>query len=362
MESAATVSLKLFRWSAAIVLCLLLLGSFGTVAFAVTQSATTSVPGPTPEYSSWQQQVTNLPLPSAGCFEATYPTVAWVSGGSNCVTPQPIPATVGGGGSGSDWETSLSSGNIGESQGYVSAMSGVTGEWDNGVPGANYYSLQDNSNTFTCNTPDTNNSNAECWEQFLFFNDPGSSSGSLVIQYWLIGYLITHTSCPSTHTRLWSMGWQTSNPTSSCWADSALSYTTPLENPSSLTSYQLKGYADLSGNDESVFCHTTTCYAVTVAHTVFDLSSYWTDAEWNVLGYSGSEACFNPTSSPTGCGPTGSPSVTVTQYLYNSGGTNIASNCYQNGTTGETNNLNVPSSCSSVTATPPDDYIYFTMT
>jgi hypothetical protein len=242
-------------------------------------------------------------------------------------------------------------------------MSGVTSESDNGVgTGTNYYGLQDNSNTFTCNTSDTGGVNAKCWEQFVFINDPGASAGLVYIQYWLIGYLNSHTSCPSTYTYLASPGWMTPspNPTSSCYANSGTSYTTPLENPSSLTSYQLKGYADLSGYDESVFCHTTTCYAVAISYTVLDLNGGWTYAEWNVLGYGGgSTACFNGSGSPCS-GPSGSPSVMVEQYLYNSGGTNTASSCLSGGTTGETNSLTL-GSCSAIVS-PAPYYMYFTMT
>ncbi len=343
------------RLSAAAVLAVLVMSSFGTAAAATTSTSTTSIPGPTAEYASWQQQITNTPTPlSGGCFQATYPSLQWVTGGSNCTTPTSLtPFSVG---NGNDWEAKISSGHIGESQGYISAMTGFSSEADS-VLGTNYYSIQDNSNTWTCNTSDTGNVNADCWEQFIFANDPGSSSGLVLIQYWLIGYVSgTITACPTTHTGITS--WVQSG--TSCYADSSVTYTTPQENPSSLTSYQQKGYADLSGNDEAVFCHTTTCYAVAVAYTVLDLAAGWTYAEWNVLGDGGGDAaCINGSGSPCS-GPTGSPSLTVEQYLYNSAGTNTASSCLSGGTSGETNSLTL-GSCSAIVS-PAPYYMYFAMT
>ena len=352
------------RLGAAVVLLVLATSFLGTAAgvtttiTTTTATTTTSIPGPTANYSSWQQQVSNLPTPTAGCWEATYPAVAWVSGGSDCAgsSPAPMPVTVG---NANDWQAKISSGNIGESQGYVSSDSGVTSESDSLVSpsGTNYYSLQDNSNFFTCNTSDTGGVSADCWEQFVYQNDPGASSGYLFIQYWLLGYIGgSITSCPSTHTGI--LAWTQYG--SDCYTDSATPYSVPQENPSSLTSVQLKGYADLSGDDEAVFCHTTSCYAVTAPYGVLDLYSNWTYAEWNVLGYGGgSTACFNGSGNPCS-GPSGSPSVMVEQYLYNSAGTNTASTCLSGGTTGETNSLTL-GSCSAIVS-PAPYYIYFSMT
>ncbi len=360
MESAATVSLKLFRWSAAIVLGLLLLGSFGNVAYAATQPTVTPVPGPTPEYSSWQQQVTNLPMPSAGCFEATFPVVEWVGGESSC---GPAPSLILKVGDGNDYSAQISSGNIGESQGYVSSMSGVTSEADN-ASGNNYYTIQDNSNKFTCNTSDTGGINANCLEQLVFVS-PGSGNGYVFIQYWLLGYISgTQTTCPTTYTGLAYPYWQKVG--TNCFGSSGTGSVLASEPATSLASYQVKAYADNGGYDEAIFCNGGTCHGVSVTYAVLDLAAGWTAAEWNVLGYNnGSTACFNGSGNPCS-GPSGSPSVTITQYLYNSAGTNTASSCKSTSSQGaytvETNSLTLPNSCYTVTSVPVNDYMYFTMT
>jgi hypothetical protein len=246
-------------------------------------------------------------------------------------------------GGGTDYEGQIASGNhIGEAQGYVSGFSGFSSESD-GSFGTNYYSLQDDSNEFSTTYSGTS---VTVWQQFVFQNDPGSSSGYVFIQYWLLNYYSTYGSCPSTHTYLTAWGQSGNN----CFANSNTSYSTPQENPSGLQSYEQKGYADNGGYDESVFCNGGTCYAEAVTYTVFDLAASWTVSEWNVLGFgAGSTADF---SSGT--------SITVTQYLYNSGGTNTAVSCASNsGTSLEKNNLSLSPNCYTVTSTNYD-YMYFT--
>lgn len=341
---------------AATALVLLVFSSLSAVSYASTVGSS-KVPGPTPQYSVWQQEITNLPTPSAGCFEATYPVVAWVGGQSSC---GPAPSLILNVGDGNDWDAQISSGNIGESQGYVSSMSGVTSESDS-VAGSNYYTIQDNSNPFTCNTADTGNINADCLQQMVFVN-PGSGNGYVFMQYWLLGYISgTQTTCPTTSTGLASPGWQKSG--TNCFGSSGTGSVGSSESPTSLTSYQVKGYADLSGNDESVFCNGNTCHAIAVGYTVLDLAAGWTDAEWNVLGYNnGSTACFNGSGNPCS-GPSGSPSLTIEQYLYNSAGTNTASSCKSTSSLSaysvETNSLTL-GSCSATGSSPY--YIDFGMT
>jgi hypothetical protein len=345
--------------SASVIMSVLLLSSFATVA--AENTSTSSVPGPTSQYSAWQQAVTNLPPPSAGCYTATYPIVAWVGGESSCGPAQPMPETVG---NGNEHDASISSGYIGESQGYVSSETNVNSESDNGAgTGSNYYTIQVNSNGFTCNTPDTGNINANCWEQFIFRN-PGSGNGYVEIQYWLWNYVSASgpTSCPSTHTYTgaWTE-WPTPGVGPDCYSTTFTGSVGSSESPLSLTSYQVKGYADNGGYDEPVFCNGPHCNAIIVNYGVLDLAAGWTSAEWNVLGFGGgSTACFN--GSGSNCSPSGSPSVTVEQYLYNSAGTNTASSCLTPTSpyfSGEENDLSL-GTCTATSSSPY--YIYFTMT
>jgi hypothetical protein len=334
---------------------LLLLPSFGVVVYS---DSSTPPPGPTPQYSSWQDAVTNLPVQSPGCYVANYPVVQWTPGGENCVTPPSMPLTVG---AGNDWEDYSYSPNIAQAQGWVT-ISGYSSESDS-LKGTNYYSIQVNTNQFYTTYA---GKGTYALEQFVFANTPSTgppysacsnNAGCVFIQYWLINY----GTCPTTHPYL--TVWTAHG--SSCYADSNIGFKTPVENPSGLSSYQQKGYADLSGNDESVFCNGTQCYATVVPYTILNLAADWYLSEWNVLGWGGgSGACFNAAGNPCPA-PSGSPSFKVTQYLYNSGGADLTSVCNYGGASGETNNLNLPSSCyanSGYNNGMYYSYIYFTMT
>ena len=323
--------------------------------------ATNHVGAYTSAMPCWQQQVTNLALPSAGCFEASFPVVQWIAGGSNCVEPKGGP--LAGGTQGNDYEASSAT-NIYEAQGYVSAASGLTSEYDSkrpyGSTGQNFYGIQDNTNTFSTTY---NGSSTTGWEQFAFLNNASAAAGYVFIEYWLIGWFSTHTSCPSTHPSYLSV-WR---PDSiilpySCWANSALAYHTPEEDPSGILNYQLKGYANINGNDESVFCNGPSCYATAVPYTVLNLAGGWTSSEWNILGFqSSSGACFNitpPVSDPCP-NPSGSPSMTIYNYLYNSSGQVLLESCISNqGWTAEYNNLNLKT-CT-VANSQGGGYMYFT--
>lgn len=330
------------------------MSSFAAVAAQANATSTdrTSIPGPTSVYASWQEQVTNLPTPSTGCFVATYPLVQWVAGGSNCVAPRSSNLNVG---NGNDNLAGLSSGNIWESQGYVSTDSGIASEADS-TKGSNYYTLQENSNYFSTTY---GGHYAVGWEQFAFQNNPGAGAGYVFIVYWLIGWYQAFGSCPSQQSGL--SAWQQDASGLNCFAATNTSYKTPQENPSGsgLLNYQLKAYADNGGNDESVFCNGAACYAETAGYTILDLAGGWTSAEWNVLGYSkGTTACINGSGNPCSS-PSGFPSITVEQYLYDSTGTSIPSSCGSGGHTSEKNDLTL-GTCGTSPTSPY--YIQFSMT
>jgi hypothetical protein len=327
-----------------------------TSAFAVSDQSSNHSVG-SAGHIDWQQLVTNLPTPSAGCFIATYPIVQWIPGGTNCVTPPSQPENVGG--SGNDFYAYVSSGTIGQAQGYVSSASGLTTEADTSK-GSNYYSLQDTTNSYTISAGNYSGFTGEM--QFIFINNPGTSSGNVYMQYWLKNYISMpfRPSCPGQGSYLTPWIQNGVN----CYANSSVSYSTPLENPSGVLNYQLKGYANLLGNDESVFCVTgVMCYATAVPYTVLYLSSSWTTSEWNFLGWgAGSGACLNGTPSGGSCPtPSGSPSMTITQYLYDSTGTNVATQCSAASASGtvEYNSLTLGGLCTPNTVSPY--YMYFSM-
>src|SRR6202022_3696276 len=95
--------------------------------------------------------------------------------------------------------------------------------------------------------------------------------GDLKIEYWLIsGY---GSSCPAKDSNL-ATNWTYIPSNGYC---TAYSYTDhiPQANPSPIPSYHLKGYADIGGNDEAVFCNGGSCNAEAVAYTVLHLASHW---------------------------------------------------------------------------------------
>jgi hypothetical protein len=226
-------------------------------------------------------------------------------------------------------------------------MTGYSNETDSLIGSNNYYSIQDNSNFFSTTYA---GASTTAWEQFIFYNDPANSSSYIVIEYWLWNWIPSHSQCPSQNSNL--TPWKKDGSGKNCTAYSVTGSTSEYD-PSGLTSYIFKGYADNGGNDEAVFCYSSSCHAVSVPYSVLDLAAKWTTSEWGVFGYmNGSGACFN--ASPSGglsChNPSGSPSLTVTQYLYNSAGTNTAAGCDTSQlNTGEFNNLTA-GSCTSASS------------
>jgi hypothetical protein len=332
-----------------LVIAVLTLSSSASISHAGADSATPSKS----QVSAWEDQVTNLSVPSAGCFYATYPNLAWTSDATNCVNETSTPDTVG---NTNDYVAQYGvTGHIYEADGYVSSGTGFTNETDSLV-GANAYSLQDNTGEFTT-TYDGNS--VVAYMQFLFLNNVTHSTGTLKIEYWLLsGY---GSSCPAKDSNL-ATNWESSGTYCTAWSST---YNIPQANPSSITDYQLKGYADNGGNDEAVFCNsgTSSCYAETVAYTVFDLAAHWQYSEWGFFGFvGGSGACINAEEKNPCPNPAGSPSWTMYQYLYDSSGTlqyaicDSASSTDNGIWTVEYNNLNL-GSCTDGTGIK---YIYWT--
>jgi hypothetical protein len=306
---------------------------------------------------SWRSVMLGSSSPGIGCFTVTYPSTIWKP--IPCGVPRVVPHTVG---FGNDEVAQSSGTKVGESSGVFTSVSGITNEYDNETlynHGSNTYSLQVNSQYFSCNTSYTNGKAANCWEQFLFDNNPESGGGAAYIEYWLVGYHKTYGACPPKPIPNGGSIWyQSSN---DCYAVSA-SANTPLEPPtgSFLLRYSLAGDSSIcypscsspSGpsiirgqpNDEVVFCDSTTCYSVSVTMYVLNLYSQWLDAEFNTLGIGGgSQAVFNA-----------GTHITVQNSLHDQKTKAITPSCYSDYYTGETNNLNLG------TCTHSSSYISFT--
>jgi hypothetical protein len=187
-----------------------------------------------------------------------------------------------------------------------------------GILGPNEYSLQINTNANETTSRCAGHSGCIVWQQFIYATDYNvKGKGAVFIQYWLIGWGTK--ACPS--------GWGTSG--TDCYKNSK-SINVPDIKITALGNLALEGTAKAGGNDSAVFTNGTKAYTVTAKDSVLDISSVWQQAEFNVVGDAGgSRADFNKGSS-----------ITVTLIVFD--GSTAAPTCVANdGTTGETNNLNL---------------------
>ena len=267
----------------------------------------------------WRAAIAHTPTPKAGCFTASYPTVRWTQ--TACVEAPNRPyvprhgaagwTNANGAGNGNDY-AAVVGGLISQGDGSFPTVTGVRKETDSG---SNVYSIQLNSQFFAspaCSGA-ANPKNCLGWEQFVY----SSSSRAGFMQYWLINY---GSRCPSG-------GWMSYS--GDCYRNSA-AVGIPQEAITLLSGLSLSGAAVSGGQDTLVFTTPSRAYSTTGADTVVTLANYWNAAEFNVIGDGGgSEAKFNRGSS-----------VTVNIALED-GSTNAPTCQAHDGTTGETNNLNL---------------------
>ena len=318
----------------AVLLSIIVIGLLaGTGVYSVHSSS-----AQTAEVTNWQSLMLDAPPQNSGCFQANYPTTAWqpiTCSDSTYVPVKYIPVV---GAAGGDYVASVSGTTIGDASGHFSTMSGFSKEVDN-FEGSNYFSLQINSQFFSCNTVYTASKSATCWEQFVFQNYPGSNLGEYYIEYALAGYYSTYGSCPPLTDRPpGGSSWTNAPGTGDCYANTAVQQVS-LQQASNLVNLAMGGAANLQSNgyDEVLFCVSTTCNTYSETDGVLNLYQSWTHAEWNVLGVGGgSEANFNP-----------GVSVSATTNLYNPSNSRLNPTCssVSPSYTGESNNL-WSSSCS----------------
>ena len=168
------------------------------------------------------------------------------------------------------------------------------------------------------------------WQQFIYSPDyQFDGEAAVFMQYWLIGW--GSSACPS--------GWMSAGG-GDCFRNSAIA-TAPDIPITSLAKLTLSGSVVAGGNDTVVFNNGTQAYSITGRDSVVDISSVWTQSEFNVVGNAGgSRAQFNKGSS-----------VTVKVALTD--GSTAAPRCVANaGSTGESNNLNL-GSCTTAGGTTP---------
>jgi hypothetical protein len=323
----------------------------------------------------WADVIAKTPVPKAGCFQASHPSMVWnevecvvapdhphlskrfASDRPPAIDPAPAtgtqppstdngvrvqslnPAPAVNGGGYSDFMAVVPFSRISRAVGTFPSVTNVISVADDqSGPGA--YSLQINSNVFAINadgacsghaaTCQDYSTNCRCWQQFVLDNpSPLFGSGSTVyMQYWLLN---VGEACPA------SGGWIAHQ--GHCYRNSGATHGPIWVNPVNLANIRLIGDANAGGNDTVTLVYGSTAYARSETDNQFGLAKGWNQAEFNIFGeHGGSSANFN----------SGAKLVVkenVTSQM--STGTNAVTRpfCVAQTTTGERNNLTYVHSC-----------------
>lgn len=318
-------------------------------------------------HTAWRDTMHQTPAPQEGCYHASFPSTEWEK--VDCVAPPGYMSarpnlrtqTVG---NGADYVAQAPSGHTFSSVvGSFPTVTDVTSEKganvpfgsgeSDGITGTNQYTLQINTNivnTAACGSYKS----CYAWQQYVISTDTPVSltSSSLTgktevfIEYWLINYGgSTRASCPSGFI---NGGADSSGVDCVQNTPAVVVYNGQLP-ATQLASLALSGTAASGGTDKATATYGTEAYTASVADSYTDISTKWTQAEFNVVGNAGgSRADFNKGASLTA-------KIAVVD------GSTTAPTCVspssEDGTTGETNNLTLKT-CTAVGGSAP--YIEFT--
>jgi hypothetical protein len=305
-------------------------GGSAIAASATTGASSSGEPGSggTQSVSQWQQAQSQVPEPTTGCYDASYPSAQWVA--TTCAVAPKIPfaPVLPSQTTGSDGKP----GTVGNGVDYSAQVNGLitqtTGTFTDVSPGIsetgqaggvgpevpNEFSLQLNSEFFSSPACAGAHDPSRClgWQQFVYTTDPNL----VFMQYWLINYNVA---CPT--------GWF--NYYGDCYTNSPAQRVPdgPLT-ASDLASTQLEGSADQGGNDQAtVYTGVGRAAMVSNPDSVVDLASYWNTSEFGVYGDGGgSEAYFGA-------------NTTIDAQSVIGGNSFAPPQCVNEGFTGETNNL-----------------------
>jgi hypothetical protein len=349
--------------------------SMSCLPFAVAQSGDEAVDrADVQAREAWREAIHKISPPEEGCFHASYPSTQWEkvecapAPGYRSALPKPgnrdarREQTVG---NGYDYVAQAPSGHVFSlAAGSFPTVTGVKTEKSVGVPafgdggilGSNEYTLQVNTNFYN-SAACAGYSGCLAWQQYvLSTNTPVSLTSNkltgdteVFIEYWLINYgSSSNASCPSDFI---NGGADSEGPGVDCVQNTPASLIYKGQIPiTELASLKLSGSAKSGGTDAAVATFGSDAYTATVKDSYTDISSGWTQAEFNVLGNAGgSKADFNTSG------------VSVTVKIALTDGSTSTPTCVSpsdyDGTTGETNNLTL-GSCSATGGSSP--YIEFT--
>lgn len=308
------------------------------IAAALAAPALAGQPQAADALHQWRALIAQTATPTEGCFHASYPDIDWQKVDCKAVQPSvhPVhaqrtdgaPQVTGNGNDYVGWATGLISSAAGgfSTSGVRSESSvGVTAFGGGGILGSNEYSVQLNTNDLMTTSACDRHSGCKVWQQFVYATDYYEKGVAAVfMQYWLLDW--GSSSCPS--------GWAKYG--TDCYTNSALA-AAPNVPITDLGNLELGATASAGGTDSVTLYYGSDSYTVTAKDSKLDISSIWNKAEFNVLGDAGgSRADFNSGS-------------TIDVYLSFYDGSSSKPTCLANdGTTGETNNLNLGSCSASV--------------
>jgi len=298
--------------------------------------------------ASWRADIARIEVPADGCFQAGYPNLYWepvaCSVGQHRAHSVPPKVNEEGSdvaGNGNDYAVAVN-GLISQALGSFPTVAGVTHEQSVGVPaygdggvlGPNEYTLQINTNYTGTTSACKGHAGCVVWQQFIYAtNQLQEGKAAAFIQYWLISWGTT--ACPAGFS---------SDGAGDCYGNSR-SVVIPDLKITTLADVTLSGSAAAGGSDTVRFTYADHSYAVTVNDAKLDIATVWNQTEFNVVGDAGgSRADFNKGSS-------------VTVDLAVTYGSSAAPTCKKrDGTTGESNNLNLGPCAASGGATPAIEF------
>jgi hypothetical protein len=282
----------------------------------------------------WGRGIRVLPLPSRGCYNASYPRVQWQKVACRVAPHHPfLPAHA--------QESFLQ--EVGDANDYSAEVAGLITSAIGSIPSvsagasetgvdpntrasdANTFSLQLNSEFFPATTTICKGhglpSLCSGWQQFVYVDSP--EENEVFMQYWIIKY---NNPCPSG----W---WEYSFPMSTeiyCYKNSSASTLSGDRlTVSGLAGTTFEGSANASGNDAVVMTTASGNATATGAGSVLGLGNEWKAAEFGVFGDAdGSQATF-------------SARTTITVHTVVKSNSDEPPACVPEGFTGETNNLNL---------------------
>jgi hypothetical protein len=294
---------------------------------------------------AWRENMRHVATPGEGCYHAAYPSIIWerVSCGDTSFyrSAKPIGlkhksfATTGG--NGNDYVVQVP-GQITETIGSFPSVTGVKSEKGvvnpdyppGAITGKNMFTLQINSSFSETTAACGGVSGCTIWQQAVYapdyipstFNEQ-SGVAYIFIENWLMNY---GDSCPN--------GWS-SDGQGDCVYNSP-GTKVPVEPITDLGEMKFSESVAKGGNDTVVFTVGNDVYSTSSSDSYDDLADAWNESEFNVVGdMNGAIADFNSGSS-------------VTVNIAVADGSTAAPSCIGPsgvGTTGESNNLTLGSTC-----------------